>query len=300
MNFIIIYIKPFVGGWRLAVGGWQHCGRVRPVSCQTNVMSERTERDRDRDRDRGGSRGGGGGGGGGGGVGGGGGGGAGGGGGGGVGGGARSVPRDAHAIMGMLKELGVTEFDPRVVTQLLEFAHRYVSAVLEDARVFAGHAKKKTVEAEDVRLAAAGHAERAFTAPPPRELLLEVTRGKNLAPLPLIKPHCGLRLPPDRFCLSACNYRLARARRPRPAGAIVTPASVPPPLAPASAPSSSPATLKRPPTLVTVSKTQAVSVPKPVFKFSSAGKTNSKPVTIKMEVDSDLKRKREDDDYDVL
>ncbi|XP_077298260.1 TBP-associated factor 9 [Arctopsyche grandis] len=220
-------------------------------------MSERTERDRERERE------------------------------------PRSVPRDAHAIMGMLKELGVTEFDPRVVTQLLEFAHRYVSAVLEDARVFAGHAKKKTVEAEDVRLAAAGHAERAFTAPPPRELLLEVTRGKNLAPLPLIKPHCGLRLPPDRFCLSACNYRLARARRPRPAPPAAAPNPTP-------ALNSAPAALKRPPTLVTVSKTQAVSVPKPVFKFSSAGKTNSKPVTIKMEVDSDLKRKREDDDYDVL
>lgn len=206
---------------------------------------------------------------------------------------ARSVPRDAHAVMGMMKELGVTDFDPRCVTQLLEFAHRYVTAVLEDARVFAAHAKKKSVEADDVRLAAAAYAERAFTAPPPRELLLELTRGKNLAPLPLVKPHCGLRLPPDRFCLSACNYRLSRARRPRPSHSTA-------PSGPQSQQNQTSA-VKRPGTLVTVPKTQAVNVPKPVFKFASAGKGTTKPVTVKMEVDTEsaVKRKREDDDYDA-
>jgi hypothetical protein len=41
-----------------------------------------------------------------------------------------------------------------------------------------------------------------------KQILLEVARTKNNSPLPLIKPHCGLRLPPDRYCLSSCNYKL--------------------------------------------------------------------------------------------
>lgn len=40
------------------------------------------------------------------------------------------------------------------------------------------------------------------------QFLLEVARQKNLTPLPLIKPYTGPRLPPDRYCLTAPNYRL--------------------------------------------------------------------------------------------
>lgn len=35
-----------------------------------------------------------------------------------------------------------------------------------------------------------------------------MARSKNSTPLPLVKPHCGLRLPPDRYCLSSCNFKL--------------------------------------------------------------------------------------------
>lgn len=40
------------------------------------------------------------------------------------------------------------------------------------------------------------------------QILMEVARSKNSVPLPPAKPHCGIRLPPDRYCLSACNYKL--------------------------------------------------------------------------------------------
>lgn len=40
------------------------------------------------------------------------------------------------------------------------------------------------------------------------QFLLEVARQKNQTPLPLIKPYTGPRLPPDRYCLTAPNYRL--------------------------------------------------------------------------------------------
>ncbi|NXJ11171.1 TAF9 factor, partial [Odontophorus gujanensis] len=38
--------------------------------------------------------------------------------------------------------------------------------------------------------------------------LLDIARQKNQTPLPLIKPYSGPRLPPDRYCLTAPNYRL--------------------------------------------------------------------------------------------
>lgn len=38
------------------------------------------------------------------------------------------------------------------------------------------------------------------------KLLLEISKTKNKNPLPPIKYHSGIRLPPDRFCLHAPNY----------------------------------------------------------------------------------------------
>lgn len=110
----------------------------------------------------------------------------------------KHMPKDAHVIMSIMKEVGITDYEPRVVNQLLEFTYRYVTSVLDDARVFATHSKKKIIDLEDVKLAAQTQLDKTFTSPPPREVLLELARSKNVTPLPLIKPHCGLRLPPDR------------------------------------------------------------------------------------------------------
>jgi len=43
---------------------------------------------------------------------------------------------------------------------------------------------------------------------PSLQFLLDIARQKNQTPLPLIKPYSGPRLPPDRYCLTAPNYRL--------------------------------------------------------------------------------------------
>ncbi len=52
------------------------------------------------------------------------------------------------------------------------------------------------------------YVEQNVTSPPSRETLLDMARAKNSAPLPIPKPTCGLRLPPDRHCLTATNYRV--------------------------------------------------------------------------------------------
>ncbi|NWU05136.1 TAF9 factor, partial [Cephalopterus ornatus] len=79
----------------------------------------------------------------------------------------KSAPKDAQVMAQILKDMGITEYEPRVINQMLEFAYRYVTTILEDAKIYSSHAKK-----------------------------------------PLIKPYSGPRLPPDRYCLTAPNYRL--------------------------------------------------------------------------------------------
>ncbi|GCC36482.1 transcription initiation factor TFIID subunit 9 [Chiloscyllium plagiosum] len=121
---------------------------------------------------------------------------------------AKSVPRDAQVMAQILKDMGVSEYEPRVINQMLEFTYRYVTTILEDAKIYSSHAKKASVDADDVRLAIQCRMDHSFTSPPPRDFLLEIARQKNQNPLPLIKPYAGPRLPPDRYCLTAPNYKL--------------------------------------------------------------------------------------------
>ncbi|XP_059833322.1 transcription initiation factor TFIID subunit 9 [Mobula hypostoma] len=120
----------------------------------------------------------------------------------------KSVPRDAQVMAQILKDMGITEYEPRVINQMLEFTYRYVTTILEDAKIYSSHAKKASVDADDVRLAIQCRMDHSFTSPPPRDFLLEIARQKNQNPLPLIKPYAGPRLPPDRYCLTAPNYKL--------------------------------------------------------------------------------------------
>ncbi|XP_042524180.1 transcription initiation factor TFIID subunit 9B isoform X2 [Dipodomys spectabilis] len=120
----------------------------------------------------------------------------------------KTAPRDALVMAQILKDMGITEYEPRVINQMLEFAFRYVTTILDDAKIYSSHAKKPNVDADDVRLAIQCRADQSFTSPPPRDFLLDIARLKNQTPLPLIKPYSGPRLPPDRYCLTAPNYRL--------------------------------------------------------------------------------------------
>ncbi|XP_030305105.1 transcription initiation factor TFIID subunit 9 isoform X2 [Calypte anna] len=120
----------------------------------------------------------------------------------------KSAPKDAQVMAQILKDMGITEYEPRVINQMLEFAYRYVTTILEDAKIYSSHAKKSSVDADDVRLAIQCRTDQSFTSPPPRDFLLDIARQKNQTPLPLIKPYSGPRLPPDRYCLTAPNYRL--------------------------------------------------------------------------------------------
>lgn len=46
----------------------------------------------------------------------------------------------------------------------------YVTCILDDAKVYTNHAKKKVIDLDDVKLASQMVLDKAFTAPPPRDV----------------------------------------------------------------------------------------------------------------------------------
>lgn len=115
--------------------------------------------------------------------------------------------------------------------------------------------------------------ERSFTNPPPRDVLLDVARTKNNIPLPFVKPNNGLRLPPDRYCLNATNYKLKNVTKKviqKPAHSLVgNNQSGGQPRPKVEGNKTGVSIVKRPGTLATVARTQTISIPKPVLKFST-------------------------------
>jgi len=120
----------------------------------------------------------------------------------------KAMPQGARVMQAILKDMNVLEYEPRVVEQLLEFSYRYISSILEDSKVLSHHARKKAVDIDDVKMAVQMYTEHNLTNPPTRDILLEVATRKNATPLPIPKASGGMRLPPDRYCLTACNYKL--------------------------------------------------------------------------------------------
>jgi len=119
-----------------------------------------------------------------------------------------SLPRDAKVIKLILKTMGIYNVESRVIQQLLEFAHRYSSDVLQDALAFSEHAGHNEVNESDIRLAIEGKTTYSFTNPPSRDILEEIAARRNKLPLPIIQEKYGVRLPPERHCLTAVNYQV--------------------------------------------------------------------------------------------
>ena len=95
-----------------------------------------------------------------------------------------------------------------------EYWCRYVTNILDDAKVYSQHAGKKNIDLDDVKLSVSLSTEQTFTSPPPREALLELAKVKNSVQLPIPTNKLGLRLPPDRHCLTNTNYKLKAPNKP--------------------------------------------------------------------------------------
>lgn len=129
---------------------------------------------------------------------------------------AKSTPKDALTVSAILEDMGVAEFDPRLVNAMLEFTYKLTVDTLDAAAVYSTHAGKRNIDVDDIKIAVQTELDHTLTNPPPRDLLLDVAKHKNSIPLPLIKPIGAPILPPDRYCLMSSNFMLSKRSAKRP------------------------------------------------------------------------------------
>ncbi|CAL1272274.1 unnamed protein product [Larinioides sclopetarius] len=129
----------------------------------------------------------------------------------------KSLSKDALIIDAIIKDEGITDYEDRIINRLLEFGNRYAGSIIDDAQRLANHSNnKKTIDVQDVALAINQQSNKNFIATPDKEVTGNMAKLKNSVPLPQIKSSSGMRLPPDRYSLIACNYRLkSPSKKPR-------------------------------------------------------------------------------------
>lgn len=82
----------------------------------------------------------------------------------------------------------VTNTAYKIQINILLNSTEYVTDVLEDAQVYSGHAGRKDIDADDVKLAIQTRLDHSFTIPPPRDvrhgfILIYITYGSQKAHL---------------------------------------------------------------------------------------------------------------------
>eukprot|EP01028_Stygiella_incarcerata_P010080 TRINITY_DN5083_c0_g1_i1.p1 TRINITY_DN5083_c0_g1~~TRINITY_DN5083_c0_g1_i1.p1 ORF type:complete len:151 (+),score=23.21 TRINITY_DN5083_c0_g1_i1:59-454(+) len=75
-------------------------------------------------------------------------------------------PREAQYVAQILEAMGVDDYEPQVVRQLMEFSHRYITGVLRDAQSYMEYAGHTELHLEDVKLAIQSRVNYSFTTPP--------------------------------------------------------------------------------------------------------------------------------------
>ncbi|PWN51861.1 TFIID-31kDa-domain-containing protein [Violaceomyces palustris] len=122
------------------------------------------------------------------------------------------IPRDARLMALILASMGLTDVQPQVLLQLLEFSHRYTYDVLSDALIYADHASTRqgttSVTLDDVTLAIQSRVGYSFTSSPSKDMLLSLASSLNSVPLPPISDRHGVRLPPPQHCLTNVNFSI--------------------------------------------------------------------------------------------
>ncbi|KAI9785985.1 MAG: Transcription initiation factor TFIID subunit 9 [Geoglossum umbratile] len=127
-------------------------------------------------------------------------------------------PRDARIVHLVLAHLGVTAYQERVPLQLLDFAYRYTSSTLQDAlhlsnADYVAPGKGAQTDGSSISLAAlrlsiASRLNYQFSPSLPKEFLLDLAAERNRVALPTMGREWGVRLPPERYCLTGVGWGL--------------------------------------------------------------------------------------------
>ena len=140
------------------------------------------------------------------------------------------TPRDVRLLHLLLASQGIHQYEDQVPLQLMDFAARYTRGVLKDALMYSDYmganladdaagdsaatgaapaADKKNaprLTVEDVRLAIAARTQYEFKPTAPKELLLQLAADRNKKALPQVMGTWGVRLPPEKYCLTARDW----------------------------------------------------------------------------------------------
>eukprot|EP01120_Amphizonella_sp_Union-15-10_P000797 TRINITY_DN10826_c0_g1_i1.p1 TRINITY_DN10826_c0_g1~~TRINITY_DN10826_c0_g1_i1.p1 ORF type:complete len:199 (-),score=33.42 TRINITY_DN10826_c0_g1_i1:88-684(-) len=123
----------------------------------------------------------------------------------------QKIPRQAKLMHLLLTSMGVQNYQPSVVNQLLELMYRYVQEILEESLENAHHrnSRQTQIQLSDVKLALQARVQNSFVQPPPRQVLLDIARKRNNNTFPKISSlTTGVVLPPDEHCLTQINYQV--------------------------------------------------------------------------------------------
>lgn len=132
-----------------------------------------------------------------------------------------AIPRDVKIIHLILASMNLPQYQDHVPLQLLDFAHRYTTQVFQDALVYSDYANQNSsslpagigaqngpITVEDVKLAVSARVAYQFKPTNPKELLLSLAAERNKRPLPSVPNTYGLRLPPEKHCLTGREREL--------------------------------------------------------------------------------------------
>jgi len=136
-------------------------------------------------------------------------------------------PRDARILHMVLQAQGVHAYQERVPLQLLDFAYRYTSGVLADAcslsaegygpKTSSGGARGRAAEKEKedgevsqkaLQVAIASRTNYQFCTSLPKDFLMDLAGERNRVLLPRCERGFGVRLPPERYCLTGVGWGL--------------------------------------------------------------------------------------------
>lgn len=135
-------------------------------------------------------------------------------------------PRDARLIHLVLSSLGIHSYQERVPLQLLDFAYRYTSSVLNDSLRLAGDGYSSQTQNERdkrragggensgeitvnaLRQAIASRQGHTFQGALPREFMLEQAAERNRVALPKVERSYGVQLPAEKYCLTGTGWGL--------------------------------------------------------------------------------------------
>lgn len=124
----------------------------------------------------------------------------------------------------ILANLGLSAYQERVPLQLMDFAYRYTSSTLQDALHLTSESHGTGTAAsgknaalfndlgaitlQALRLSVESRTHYQFNPALPKEYMIELAQEKNRVALPPVSREPGLRLPPERYCLTGVGFGL--------------------------------------------------------------------------------------------